>query len=338
MEENLFDKVVALAKRRGFVFPSSEIYGGLANTWDFGPYGVLLKNNLRDLWWQNFVLDRDDMYGIEASIFLNPKVWEASGHVAGFADALIDCKSCKFRTRADHLIEENIADKKVKAIGFKSPYNFYEQEKILGIEGNRKNSILYKFLLTEKENDDGFVPEFFEVAFGNINSKYNNPDNPHVDISTGTVKIRGKIDRVDINHKEKTFKVVDYKLGGRKPTTDDLLNGISLQLPLYMFAAKEIIKVQLHQDYAPAGAEIFSLKNKDGDFGKFPINISDKKLPPAEGSTVYDELIKITLAAIEKYVEQIGQGKFNLSVLKDRENAVCRYCGFKPVCRVQEIS
>jgi ATP-dependent helicase/DNAse subunit B len=96
--------------------------------------------------------------------------------------------------------------------------------------------------------------------------------------------------------------------------------------------------VQLHQDYAPAGAEIFSLKYKDGDFGKFPINISDKKLPPPEGSTVYDELIKITLAAIEKYVGQIGQGKFNLSVLKDRENAVCRYCGFKPVCRIQEIS
>ena len=107
MNDNLFDKVVALAKRRGFVFPSSEIYGGLANTWDFGPYGTLLKNNIRDFWWQNFVLDREDMVGIEASIFLSPKVWEASGHVAGFADALIDCKNCKFRTRADHLIEES---------------------------------------------------------------------------------------------------------------------------------------------------------------------------------------------------------------------------------------
>ena len=116
MEENLFDKVVALAKRRGFVFPSSEIYGGLANTWDFGPYGVLLKNNLRDLWWQNFVLDRDDMYGIEASIFLNPKVWEASGHVTGFNDALVDCKQCKYRTRADHLIEAKLNDTKVEGL------------------------------------------------------------------------------------------------------------------------------------------------------------------------------------------------------------------------------
>ncbi len=114
--ENLFDKVVALAKRRGFVYPSSEIYGGLANTWDFGPVGTLLKNNIRDLWWKKFVLNRDDMVGIDASIFLSPKVWEASGHVANFTDALIDCRNCHFRTRADHLIEDNLQDTKVEGL------------------------------------------------------------------------------------------------------------------------------------------------------------------------------------------------------------------------------
>jgi len=115
-ENDLFDRVVALAKRRGFVYPSSEIYGGMANTWDFGPNGTLLKNNLRDLWWENFVIKRDDIVGIDASIFLNPKVWEASGHVAGFTDALIDCKNCKYRTRADHLIEDNLPDIKVEGL------------------------------------------------------------------------------------------------------------------------------------------------------------------------------------------------------------------------------
>lgn len=114
--DNLFDKVVALAKRRGFIFPSSDIYGGLANTWDFGPVGTLLKNNLRDLWWKKFVLDRDDMVGIDASIFLSPKVWEASGHIASFTDALIDCKNCHYRTRADHLIEDNVEDIKVEGL------------------------------------------------------------------------------------------------------------------------------------------------------------------------------------------------------------------------------
>jgi glycyl-tRNA synthetase len=110
------DEVVALAKRRGFIYPSSEIYGGLANTWDFGYYGTLLKNNIRDQWWKKFVLNRDDMVGIDASILLSPKVWEASGHVAGFADAMVDCKNCKFRTRADHLIEEQKEDLKVEGL------------------------------------------------------------------------------------------------------------------------------------------------------------------------------------------------------------------------------
>lgn len=110
------DKITALCKRRGFIYPSSEIYGGLSNTWDFGHYGTLLKNNLRDLWWKKFVLERDDMIGIDASIFLNPKVWEASGHITGFTDALIDCKNCHYRTRADHLIEDNLKNIKVEGL------------------------------------------------------------------------------------------------------------------------------------------------------------------------------------------------------------------------------
>lgn len=110
------DQIVALCKRRGFVYPSSEIYGGMANTWDLGHYGTLLRNNLRDAWWKKFVLDRDDMVGIDASTLLSPKVWEASGHVAGFADAMVDCRNCHFRTRADHLIEENVENIKVEGL------------------------------------------------------------------------------------------------------------------------------------------------------------------------------------------------------------------------------
>ncbi len=113
---DLMEKVVALAKRRGFAYPSSDIYGGLANTWDYGPLGTLLKNNIRDAWWKHYVLDRDDMVGIDASIFLNPKVWEASGHVSGFTDALIDCKNCNNRTRADHLIEDQVEGIKVEGL------------------------------------------------------------------------------------------------------------------------------------------------------------------------------------------------------------------------------
>lgn len=97
--------IVSLAKRRGFLFPGSDIYGGLANTWDYGPLGAELKKKVKDLWWKTFVTDRSDMVGLDSSVISSAKVWEASGHVAGFNDAMVDCKTCHSRTRADHLIE-----------------------------------------------------------------------------------------------------------------------------------------------------------------------------------------------------------------------------------------
>jgi glycyl-tRNA synthetase len=101
-KEDLMEKIVSLCKRRGFVFPSSEIYGGLANAWDFGPYGVELKNNIKQHWWKTFVQDRQDMIGLDSGIILNPKVWEASGHTGpGFADPLVECKKCHERYRVD---------------------------------------------------------------------------------------------------------------------------------------------------------------------------------------------------------------------------------------------
>lgn len=100
------DKIVSLAKRRGFVFPGSEIYGGLANSWDYGPLGVELKNNIKNLWWKRFVQQRDDMVGIDAALVMNPKVWAASGHLATFTDPLVECKKCNERMRADNLPED----------------------------------------------------------------------------------------------------------------------------------------------------------------------------------------------------------------------------------------
>jgi glycyl-tRNA synthetase len=97
----LMDKLVSLAKRRGFVFQSSEIYGGLGSVWDYGPLGVELKKNLKERWWRSMVHERDDVEGLDAAILMHPRVWEASGHVSGFTDPLVDCKICKNRFRAD---------------------------------------------------------------------------------------------------------------------------------------------------------------------------------------------------------------------------------------------
>src|SRR3989339_100652 len=105
-EENKMDKIIGFCKRRGFVYPSSEIYGGFAAVYDYGPYGVELKNAIRDAWWKNMVKDREDIVGLDAAIFMLPKVWEASGHVGGFADPLSECKKCHTRSRVDHLLED----------------------------------------------------------------------------------------------------------------------------------------------------------------------------------------------------------------------------------------
>jgi glycyl-tRNA synthetase len=101
--DNVMEKLVSLAKRRGFVFQSSEIYGGLGSVWDYGPLGVELKKNVKDRWWRAMVHARDDIEGIDAAILMHPRVWEASGHVAGFTDPLVDCRTCKSRFRADQL-------------------------------------------------------------------------------------------------------------------------------------------------------------------------------------------------------------------------------------------
>jgi glycyl-tRNA synthetase len=99
------DKVVALCKRRGLIFPASEIYGGIANTYDYGHYGVLLKRNVIDAWWDAMLQERDDIVALDSAIIQHPRTWEASGHLAGFTDPLVDCRTCKKRFRADHLLE-----------------------------------------------------------------------------------------------------------------------------------------------------------------------------------------------------------------------------------------
>src|SRR3954453_20590877 len=97
------EKIVALCKRRGFIFPSSEIYGGLGSTYDYGHYGVLLKTNVKNEWWRAMLAERDDIVALDSAILQHPKVWEASGHLAGFTDPLVDCRACGQRFRADHL-------------------------------------------------------------------------------------------------------------------------------------------------------------------------------------------------------------------------------------------
>lgn len=149
-KSDLMEKIVSLCKRRGFVFPGSEIYGGLANSWDYGPLGVELKNNIKNLWWKMFVHQRDDMVGIDAALIMNPKVWENSGHMEVFNDPLVECKKCHSRYREDQ-IEGKCPNCKGKE--FTSAKNF--------------NLMLKTFLgpAEEKANIAYFRPETAQAMF-----------------------------------------------------------------------------------------------------------------------------------------------------------------------------
>ena len=150
------EKIVSLCKRRGFVFPGSEIYGGLANSWDYGPLGVELKQNIKQLWWDMFVHRRDDMVGIDAALLMNPKVWEVSGHLKNFSDPLVECKKCHERFRADTINLEASCPACTGTVGFTSSKQF--------------NLMLKTFLgpAEEQANEVFFRPETAQAMFVNF--------------------------------------------------------------------------------------------------------------------------------------------------------------------------
>ncbi|MBI2038405.1 MAG: glycine--tRNA ligase [Candidatus Nealsonbacteria bacterium] len=135
------DKIISLCKRRGFIFPGSEIYGGLANSWDYGPLGTELKNNIKQLWWKKFVQSRDDMVGIDASLIMNPKVWESSGHLKEFSDPLIECKKCHSRFREDFLARKECPDCRGKEFTSAKQFNLLFKTFIGPAE--EKNNVAY---------------------------------------------------------------------------------------------------------------------------------------------------------------------------------------------------
>ena len=148
------DKIISLCKRRGFIFPGSEIYGGLANSWDYGPLGTELKNNIKKLWWDRFVTRREDMFGLDAALIMNPKVWEASGHLGNFNDPLAECKKCKNRFRLDQLENPKVCPNCGGKLG----------------EARQFNLMLKTFLgpAEEKANEVYFRPETAQAMFVNF--------------------------------------------------------------------------------------------------------------------------------------------------------------------------
>jgi glycyl-tRNA synthetase len=145
--ETSMKNIISLAKRRGFIFPNSEIYGGMANTWDYGPLGVEIKNNIKQRWWKEFVQNRSDVYGLDSALITNPKIWEVSGHLgAGFADELVECKKCHHRFRKDQLPQDNngLYCPHCQNRDFTKPTKFNLMFKtFIGPLGEKENNIAY---------------------------------------------------------------------------------------------------------------------------------------------------------------------------------------------------
>lgn len=194
---DLTEKVVALAKRRGFIFPGSEIYGGLTGTWDYGPVGSLLKKNLKDLWWREMVELRDDIVGVDAAIMMNPKAWEASGHVEAFTDPLVECKVCHQRFRADKTEEIKSHEKthKDENVEWTQPQKFNLLVKAyLGVIEGQQSEIFLR----------GEITNGVHVNFKNVT------DSTRVKIPFGIAQI-GKAFRNEITPGNFTFRSREFE-------------------------------------------------------------------------------------------------------------------------------
>lgn len=222
MENTSLSKIVALAKRRGFIYPGSEIYGGVANTYDYGPVGAELLRNIRNIWWENFVHRRKDIVGLEGSLISHQEIWKASGHTAGFADAMIDCKNCKLRKRADHLIEESVSDgKEVKVEGLSDSQldQIIEDNKIacpncgkVDWTKVRKFNLLFPVNLGIVEGDQSLAYLRGETAQGMFVNFKNVIESNRVKLPFGIAQL-GKSFRNEITPGNSVFRTLEFEQG-----------------------------------------------------------------------------------------------------------------------------
>ncbi len=270
---------------------------------------------------------KEEVEAFELGTLVHSILYEFYSEITKNKLVVENCTDEEFDSFVDMIFD--IAERKIDKNNFSNPYSFFELEKILGINGAKKFSILYKFLEEERKSKMGFKPVMFEKSFGK-NSEHQ--------IDYNGVKFNGFIDRVDINENEKIFSIIDYKLRGKKITKEDINSGISLQLPLYLYAAKKILQSEFDEVYEPYSAEIFSLKLHTAEFGRKIIhNSSSRNLSIEDLVAINNNMIDIFKQTADKFFEKISNAEFHLSTLEERETKVCSYCDFSTICRVKEI-
>src|SRR3989338_2729587 len=192
-QSDLMEKIVSLCKRRGFVFPGSEIYGGLSGFWDYGHYGLALKKNIQQSWWQYFVESREDMYGMDAAIIMNQKVWQASCHAEGFADPMVKCEKCKRQFRADQLERSDLCPDCGGKLGKVRQFN-----------------MMFKTNIGAEESKDSISYLRPETAQGMFTNFKNALDSYHPKLPFGLAQI-GKAFRNEIAPRDFLFRAREFE-------------------------------------------------------------------------------------------------------------------------------
>lgn len=214
MNKLSLEDIVSLCKRRGYIFPGSEMYGGLAGTWDYGPLGVRLKRNIENLWWQTFVDEREDMYAVESTVLMNPKVWQASGHVDTFHDPLVEDVVTKKRYRLDHLLEDKGI--KVEGLSFKQMTDLISEKEIKSPDGNKLGhaaqfNMMFKTHFGPVEDDNSLVYLRPETAQGMFVNFRNVIDTFYPDLPFGIAQI-GSSFRNEIAPRDFLFRVRELQI------------------------------------------------------------------------------------------------------------------------------
>jgi ATP-dependent helicase/nuclease subunit B len=269
---------------------------------------------------------------IELGNYLHKIFFEFYSELREKGIEMANCDVSTFNLAKEILFK--IADKIIPNELKNSDFGFYEIEKVFGLNGNECDSILMRFLEYAREENPDFKPSYFEVGFGNV--KYNLTDeilSNTEPVKIDEIKLKGKIDRIDLGipTDENKIRIVDYKLGGKKPGLNDIKDGIALQLPVYAFVAKSLLLQKFNENYEIDSLKIFSLKYSQKEFGQVDF-ISEKK-----SEMNVDDLIKLALDKIKENVNEIKEGKFVLTKLDNYKERTCKFCDFKTVCRIDEI-
>jgi glycyl-tRNA synthetase len=340
MENSIQEKIVSLCKRRGFVFPSSEIYGGFSGVYDYGPMGVELENNLKAEWWKAMVQKRSDIVGLDSGIFMDPRIWEASGHVKGFSDPLVECKVCNVRSRADHLLEAIgvVADEKMT----ESEINEIFTANLDKIEcpkcGSKKFTSVKAFNLLVKSNLGDFSnnnssPVYLrgETCQGIYVNYKNVADSMHLSLPFGVAQI-GKAFRNEIAARQFIFRTrefeqmeMQYFLSPEQEMSEyEKLKDYRWKALLALGIKEENLKWHKHENlvfYAKEAYDIeynfpFGWKELEGIHARGNYDLTQHSTHSGQDLSYFDQ------QKAEKYIphvieSSIGVGRLLLAVISD---------------------